>query len=258
MKKIARELRAEAWTALGEGGQYLKYVVANLLLALTGTAVMLSLGMLLGAGILMSGIAPFFAPGGQPEVGLLTDLSVMVPLLVSSLLFSILIIYPIGFLFWGQTAMAIAAMRRGLGVGHAFSGWGHGWKMGWVIMVEGTYVSLWSLLLIVPGIVKVFAYAMTRFVALDHPDWTANQCITESRRLMDGNKWRYFCLNLSFFGWWILLIVASSIPIGGNLAQWFFIPYLETAKAAFYEELLDRDADDATSGMKYNECVTVG
>ena len=75
---------------------------------------------------------------------------------------------------------------------------------------------------------------------MDHPDWTANQCITESRRLMDGNKWRYFCLLISFIGWWILVFLSSFILNG--LAQWFFMPYLESAQAAFYEDLLDRDA----------------
>ena len=139
--------------------------------------------------------------------------------------------------------MAMATMRRGLGVGHAFSGWGHGWKMGWIMVAKGTYILLWSLLLYVPGLVKTFSYAMTEYVAVDHPDWSANECITESRRLMDGHKWRYFCLMLSFIGWFILVVLASMIPMAGNLAQFFFLPYPESAKAAFYEDLLDRDGE---------------
>ena len=73
---------------------------------------------------------------------------------------------------------------------------------------------LWFLLLIVPGIIKGFSYAMTPYIAVDHPDWTANQCITESRRIMDGNKWRYFCLNMLFLQ-----------------------PYVQSACAAFYEDI---------------------
>ena len=106
-------------------------------------------------------------------------------------------------------------------------------------MVRFTYESLWLLLLVVPGIVKAFSYSMTEYIAVDHPDWNANQCITESRRLMDGNKWHYFCLLVSFIGWWILVFLASLLLRG--LAQWFFMPYLESARAAFYEDLLDRD-----------------
>lgn len=240
--KVAREIRADAWNALGENGQYLRYVAAYLLLMLVMIVAMIPLLALLFAGVGMSGIAPYFAPGGHPEIGLFTDPEVMVPLLSASLVFSILVIYPVGYGAWGQAAMSIAAMRRGLTVGHAFSGWGHGWKMGWIMMVKWTYLMLWALLLYVPMLVKVCAYAMTELIAVDHPDWSATQCITESRRLMHGHKWRFFCLNLSFIGWILLVGVASMLPMVGNLAQWFFMPYFETAKAAFYEDLLDRDS----------------
>ena len=248
--KTAREIRAEAWAALGENGQYLKYVAAYLLLMTVLVISVIPLVVILGAGIGMSGIAPFFAPGGQPDIGLFTDLGVMAPLLGAMLAFSLLIIYPIGFGAWGQAAMAIAMMRRGLNVGHAFSGWGHGWKMGWIVTVKFTYLTLWALLLYVPVFVKLCAYSMTEFIAVDHPDWTAGQCITESRRLMDGHKWRYFCLNISFIGWFILVAVVSMFPMVGNLAQWFFMPYFESAKAAFYEDLLDGDAPQPTASSE--------
>ena len=239
--KTAKEIRADAWNALGDKGQYLRYVAAYLLLMLAMIVVVIPLLAILGAGVGISGVTPYFAPGGHPEMELFTDPKVILPLLGSALIFSILIIYPIGFGAWGQAAMSIAAMRRGLAVGHAFSGWGHGWKMGWIMMVKWTYLTLWALLLYVPMLVKVCSYAMTELIAVDHPDWTATQCITESRRLMDGHKWRFFCLNMSFIGWFILVGVASMLPMVGNLAQWFFMPYFETAKAAFYEDLLDRD-----------------
>ena len=241
--KRAKEIRAEAWTALGENGQYLRYVAAYLLMVLIVILCVIPLIGILFAGIGMSGIGPYLAPGGRPEPGLFMDPGVMLPLLASIFVFSILIIYPIGFGAWGKAAMAMATMRRGLGVGHAFSGWGHGWKMGWIMVAKGTYILLWSLLLYVPGLVKTFSYAMTEYIAVDHPDWSANECITESRRLMDGHKWRYFCLMLSFIGWFILVVLASMIPMAGNLAQFFFLPYPESAKAAFYEDLLDRDGE---------------
>lgn len=242
MTKTAKEIRSDAWVALGENGQYLRYVAAYLLLMFMLVLAVVPLMGILGAGIGMSGIGPFLAPGGCPEIGLLADPGVMVPLVVALIVFSLLIIYPIGFGAWGQAAMAIAAMRRGLNVGHAFSGWGHGWRMGWIVTVKFTYLSLWALLLYVPMFVKLCAYSMTEFIAVDHPEWTASQCITESRRLMDGHKWRYFCLKLSFIGWIMLVAAASMVPMIGNLAQWFFMPYFESASAAFYEDLLDRDS----------------
>ena len=241
--KNSSAIRADAWKALGENGQYLRYVAAYLLLTLVTVVVSIPLMGILGVGIGVSGIAPFFAPGGQPEIGLFLDPAVMLPLLASVLVFFLLAIYPLGYVSWGNAAMAIAAMRRGVTVGHAFSGWGNGWRMGWIMAVKFTYINLWALLLLVPGVIKTISYSMTDFVAIDHPDWSANQCITESRRLMDGNKLRYFCLMLSFVGWFILVAVASSIPLVGNFAQWFFMPYFESAKAAFYEDLLDNDAE---------------
>ena len=71
--------------------------------------------------------------------------------------------------------------------------------------LQGLYVALWSLLLFIPGVVKAYSYAMTPYIMAEHPGLTANEAITESRRIMDGNKWRLFCLHLSFIGWGIQL-----------------------------------------------------
>ena len=139
---------------------------------------------------------------------------------------------------WSQNTMALAAMRRHMKFELFSSGWGHGWHMFWVLCVQWTYLQLWFLLLIVPGVIKTFSYAMTPYIAVDHPDWTATQCITESRRIMYGNKWRYFCLNISFIGWYLLLIPAAFLP-GGTFAQLFLQPYVQTACAAFYEDIKD-------------------
>lgn len=238
----ASETKVEARKALGDNGQYLRYLTAYLLVVVTALILFIPVFSIIGIGIGVSGISPFLAPGGQPEIGLFADPNVMLPLAVSFTLFSLLFMYPLGFVKWGESAMSIATIRRGLTVGHAFSGWGHGWKMGWIEMVKITYLSLWYLLLVVPGMVKSLSYAMTEFIAVDHPEWDANQCISESRRLMDGHKIRYLCMLLSFTGWIILLIFVGYVPFVGGMCQWLFIPYIAAAKAAFYEELLDIDA----------------
>ena len=152
--ECARQIRSEAWQALSENGQYLRYIAACLLLTMVLIAISIPLMMVVGVGVAASGVAPFFAPGGQPEVGLFLDPEVMVPLLVSVLAFVLLAIYPLGFGMWGQAAMAIAAIRRGVTVGHALSGWGHGWRMGWIASVKIIYLNLWMLLFVVPALVK--------------------------------------------------------------------------------------------------------
>ena len=239
--KSSREIRADARKALGENGQYLRYVASYLLLCIMAIAISLPLMAILGVGIGISGIAPFFAPGGQCEIGLFLDPAVMLPLLTSVLLVTLLAVYPIGYLKWGENAMSIAAMRRGLTVGHTFSGWGHGWKMGWIVTVKLSCISLWTLLLVVPGVVKALSYAMTEFIAIDHPDWSAGECMAESQRLMNGNRMNYLILCVSFIGWFALLALANAFTPAGGIAQWFFMPYFNSAKAAFYENLLDCD-----------------
>ncbi|WP_242144812.1 MULTISPECIES: DUF975 family protein [unclassified Bacillus cereus group] len=93
------------------------------------------------------------------------------------------------------------------------------------------YLILWTLLLIIPGIIKSFSYSMTYFILNDHPEYTMNQAITESRRIMDGHKLDYFLVCLSFIGWFLLSIVTIGI---GFL---WLIPYFYTTSAAFYEEI---------------------
>ena len=93
------------------------------------------------------------------------------------------------------------------------------------------FTALWSLLFVIPGIVKAIAYSQCYFIALEHPEYDANTCITESRKMMNGHKWEYFCLQFSFIGWMLL----SSLTFGlGNLA---LRPYQEAAYAAFYREV---------------------
>ena len=87
------------------------------------------------------------------------------------------------------------------------------------------------LLFIIPGIIKSFSYAMTYFIINDHPEYSINQAITESRRMMDGHKMEYFILCLSFIGWFIL----SCITLG--IGFLWLIPYFYTTSAAFMKRL---------------------
>ncbi|WP_242309747.1 DUF975 family protein [Bacillus cereus group sp. BfR-BA-01331] len=93
------------------------------------------------------------------------------------------------------------------------------------------YLMLWTLLLIIPGIIKSFSYSMTYFILNDRPEYTANQAITESRHMMNGHKMDYFLLCLSFLGWFLLSILTLGI---GFL---WSAPYFYATSAAFYEEI---------------------
>ena len=109
-----------------------------------------------------------------------------------------------------------------------FKSWGHN-VGGMLLMV--VYTFLWSLLLIIPGIIKYFSYAMTPFILADKPELTANEAIELSMKMMDGHKLDFFILTLSFIGWSILAIFTLCI---GYL---WLVPYMYTTMAAFYEDV---------------------
>ncbi len=93
------------------------------------------------------------------------------------------------------------------------------------------FIFLWSLLLIVPGIMAAYSYQMTFFVMNDHPGISGQDAITRSKDLMRGHRWRLFCLDLRYIGWWILCILTC-----GVLILWI-CPYWYTARAKFYQDL---------------------
>ena len=128
------------------------------------------------------------------------------------------------------------------------------------------YTTLWSLLFVIPGIIKVYSYAMTPYIMAEHPELTANEAITRSREIMDGNKWRLFCLGFSFIGWSLLCALPALLALGfifgaiirtGSLASFLWLipagipsfigylflrPYQEAAYAAFYRDVSGTEA----------------
>lgn len=97
------------------------------------------------------------------------------------------------------------------------------------------FVVLWSLLFIIPGIIMGYAYSMAYYVHLDHPEYTARQCLSESAELMRGNKWRLFCLQFSFIGWNIVGALCLGI---GTL---WVSAWMSAATAEFYNDLITHD-----------------
>ena len=100
----------------------------------------------------------------------------------------------------------------------------------WGMILSTIYIFLWTLLLIIPGIIKSYSYALTPYILVEHPEMSANEAIEESMRLMDGHKFDLFYLQLSFIGWAILSILSL------GLGFFWLIPYQMTAQAAFYRD----------------------
>ncbi len=93
------------------------------------------------------------------------------------------------------------------------------------------FTFLWSLLFVIPGIVKSYAYSMAMYIKVDHPDYDWKQCIDESQRMMQGHKGELFVIDLSFIGWYF--IGACCFGVG---TVWV-TAYKEATRSQFYENL---------------------
>jgi uncharacterized membrane protein len=96
-------------------------------------------------------------------------------------------------------------------------------------IVMTIFIILWTFLLVVPGIIAAFRYSMSFYILADNPDIGIMEAINESKRMMRGNKWKFFCLNLSFIGWGLLCLLTMGI---GFL---WLAPYLSVTMVAFYD-----------------------
>ena len=105
------------------------------------------------------------------------------------------------------------------------------WHKVWGRFLMGLFIALWTLLFIIPGIIKMFSYAMTPFILEENPELTANEAIDRSRAMMKGHKFDLFWLLLSFIGWGILCALTLGI---GTL---WLTPYMQTSIASFYEDV---------------------
>lgn len=97
-------------------------------------------------------------------------------------------------------------------------------------ILQSIYLFLWTLLLIIPGLIKSYSYSMTMFLKAKNPEMKANDAITLSRKIMDGKKAKMFFLDLSFIGWILLSILTLCI---GFI---FLVPYMNSARVAFCED----------------------
>ena len=102
------------------------------------------------------------------------------------------------------------------------------------------------MLFIIPGLIKTYSYAMALYIQNDNPNKPINECITESRRMMDGNKWKLFCLEFSYIGWFILCVFTCGILTlwvapKYNYARYLF--YLKVSGKGYKDELLKQEQE---------------
>lgn len=116
-----------------------------------------------------------------------------------------------------------------------FSGFGNNLGESVVTYVlQNIYIILWTLLLIIPGIIKSYSYACALYLIEDE-GLSGNAAITRSREIMNGHKWELFCLQLSYIGWLILCCLTFGI-----LFLWVG-PKMEAAQYMFYRHITGKD-----------------
>lgn len=119
------------------------------------------------------------------------------------------------------------------GVGEIFSAFSHGYGHNVVVMfLRNLFISLWTLLFIIPGIVKSYSYRLVPYIMAENPEMGWGEASRMSRDLMKGNKWKAFVLDLSFIGWKLL----GALTLG--LLDLFYVaPYVQATNAELYHAL---------------------
>lgn len=98
-------------------------------------------------------------------------------------------------------------------------------------LLVGLFTMLWTLLLIILGIIATYSYAMTFYILADDSSIGAMEAISRSKKMMDGNKWNLFCLGCRFIGWGLLCILTLGIGL-----LWL-LPYIQISTAKFYDDI---------------------
>ncbi len=107
--------------------------------------------------------------------------------------------------------------------------------IGWVMFLRTLFINLWTMVFIIPGIVKQYEYMMVPFLLAEDPQIDRKKAFRKSREMMKGNKWAAFVLDLSFIGWSLLGIMTL-----GLLNVFFTGPYQYLTQAQLYFRLKER------------------
>lgn len=116
-------------------------------------------------------------------------------------------------------------------VGEIFDGFYHFWGAFKITFLVGLFTVLWSLLFVIPGIVKSYSYSMALYIWTENKEMGALEAISKSKEMMYGHKMDYFVLQLSFIGWGLLTAITFGI------AGIYVVPYVYATTINFYRSL---------------------
>ncbi len=136
-------------------------------------------------------------------------------------------------------AFSIALVKIYLGIaqgthpqiGDLFKEFNRFWDAFKVTFLVGLFTALWSILFVIPGIIKGISYSQAMFIMAENPGMGAREAISRSKAMMEGRKMDYFVLQLSFLGW----ILLGSLTLG--IAYIWVIPYMSATQTNFYNAI---------------------
>lgn len=99
-------------------------------------------------------------------------------------------------------------------------------------LMRNLFITLWSLLFVIPGIIKTYSYSMAFYIKADNPDYDWRTCLDASTAMMNGHKMELFMLDLSFLGWLILGALCAGV------GSFWVAAWMQAAHAQFYNNLL--------------------
>ena len=157
----------------------------------------------------------------------------------------------ISFIFIGPITFGLSSLflkqardRKTMDVAGLFDGFNYFGQTFLLGFLSTLFIALWSMLFVIPGIVKTYSYSMIYYIKADHPEYDWKQCIDESRRIMNGHKMELFIQDLSFIGWNFL----AMLPVIGWAVQIWTMPYISLTYALYFENRSGRDIYAAQSG----------
>ena len=134
--------------------------------------------------------------------------------------------------------------RPGAGIiKEGFQNYGHVFV---TLLLKDVFLILWTLLFIVPGIMKAYSYRMVPFILRDEPDLSATEVIERSKNMMYGHRWEVFVFDLSYIGWYLL----GGITLGIVDVFWTE-PYRQNANGGIYVWLLEQEGGSGASQAAY-------
>ena len=218
--KTNQEYKNSALAALK--GNWAPSVVATIIIFALAIIMIVPSAVLEGAGQAATDMG--HATSATATIGIISFALMLLP--------PLLVYYPLCYVGYSNTFRQLLVNGDARVTSNMFSNTFKGyWRNVWGGFLMMLFTYLWMLLLIVPGIIKAFAYSMTPYILKDYPELSANQAINLSIKMMKGHKFDYFYLQLSFIGWGLLSILTLGI---GYI---WLMPYMYASMAAFYEDI---------------------